>query len=175
MHIWGRCGSDRSVRPPRTSNKPPHLPPPQDTSRRLETCMCRIQERFFWPALGDLLRNEQKNLEGGSACLPLMNICHVGGGDSNHKPFKSGTYRFSSLLHVLNRCRVCNLEQFHPFQAGFHTPNVKLVRDAHFAAGALADGASTCSSQTSPGPFCPSFIGPGLRHVAVLTGHLSLH
>lgn len=42
--------------------------------------MCRIQERFFWPVLGVLLRNERKNLEGG---LPAFNeylSCWEGGG-----------------------------------------------------------------------------------------------
>lgn len=91
-----------------------------------------------------------------------MNICHVGrGGGSNHKPFKSRTYRFLSLLHVLNRCRVCNLDQFHPLQAGFHTPNVKLVLDAHFAAGALADGGLNVFFSDVAGPVLPVFHRPG--------------
>lgn len=82
-------------------------------------------------------------------------------GGSNHNPLKSGTYRFLSLLHVLNRCRVCNLEQFHPLQAAFHTPNVKLVRAAHFAAGTLADWASNVFFSDIPGPVLPVFHRPG--------------
>lgn len=84
----------------------------------------------------------------------------------NHKPFKSRTYRFLSLLHVLNRCGVCNLEQFHPLQAGFHTPNVKLVRDVHFPLESWQTGVKRAFFRHPPARFCPSFIGLGLRHVA---------